>query len=61
MSEELVSCLRAVVAIVARLVVGVLCSTNRRAIDWRFVIKALIMQAILGCLILWSPPGAAFL
>ncbi|WP_346266685.1 NupC/NupG family nucleoside CNT transporter [Neokomagataea anthophila] len=61
MSEALVSCLRAVVAIVALLVVGVLCSTNRRAIDWRFVIKALIMQAILGFLILWSPPGAAFL
>ncbi|QDH25944.1 NupC/NupG family nucleoside CNT transporter [Neokomagataea tanensis] len=53
--------LRALVAIVILLAVGVACSADRRGIDWRFVAKAFVMQALIGLLVLWSPPGAAVL
>ena len=34
-----------------------LCSENRRAMNWRLIGSGVLLQAALGVLLLWSPPG----
>nr|WP_228124096.1 nucleoside transporter C-terminal domain-containing protein [Gluconobacter vitians] len=40
------------------LFLGALLSTNRRAIDWSLVGRALLLQMLIAAVVLWVPPGA---
>ena len=45
------------VGLLAMLLLAWLCSENRRAMNWRLIVSGLLLQAALGVLLLWSPPG----
>nr|WP_252345681.1 nucleoside transporter C-terminal domain-containing protein [Gluconobacter sp. P1C6_b] len=40
------------------LILGALLSTNRRAIDWSLVGRALLLQVLIAAVVLWVPAGA---
>ncbi|MFT9198879.1 MAG: nucleoside transporter C-terminal domain-containing protein [Gluconobacter oxydans] len=40
------------------LFLGALLSTNRRAIDWSLVGRALLLQMLIAAVVLWAPAGA---
>nr|WP_228119764.1 nucleoside transporter C-terminal domain-containing protein [Gluconobacter kanchanaburiensis] len=40
------------------LLLGALLSTNRRAIDWALVARALLLQVLIAAVVLWVPAGA---
>nr|WP_194285291.1 nucleoside transporter C-terminal domain-containing protein [Gluconobacter aidae] len=40
------------------LILGALLSTNRRAIDWSLVGRALLLQMLIAAVVLWVPAGA---
>lgn len=50
--------LRVLFGIVGLLLLGVLFSTDRRAIDWSVVARALALQVGIAAVVLWSPMGA---
>ncbi|AAW61616.1 NupC/NupG family nucleoside CNT transporter [Gluconobacter oxydans] len=50
--------LRVLVGMAGLLILGALLSTNRRAIDWPFVGRALLLQVLIAAVVLWVPAGA---
>ena len=53
--------LRVLIGMAGLLCLGALFSTNRRAIDWAFVLRALALQVAIAAVILWVPMGAHLL
>ncbi len=45
------------VGLFAMLLLAWLCSENRRAMNWRLIASGVLLQAVLGVALLWSPPG----
>lgn len=45
------------VGLFAMLLLAWLCSENRRAMNWRLILSGVLLQAVLGIVLLWSPPG----
>lgn len=50
--------LRVLVGMAGLLFLGALLSTNRRAIDWSLVGRALLLQMLIAAVVLWAPAGA---
>lgn len=50
--------LRVLVGMAGLLILGALLSTNRRAIDWSLVGRALLLQVLIAAVVLWVPAGA---
>ncbi|MFT8980176.1 Na+ dependent nucleoside transporter N-terminal domain-containing protein, partial [Gluconobacter oxydans] len=50
--------LRVLVGMAGLLILGALLSTNRRAIDWSLVGRALLLQMLIAAVVLWVPAGA---
>ncbi|WP_081105846.1 NupC/NupG family nucleoside CNT transporter [Gluconobacter oxydans] len=50
--------LRVLVGMAGLLFLGALLSTNRRAIDWSLVGRALLLQMLIAAVVLWVPAGA---
>ncbi|WP_225198359.1 NupC/NupG family nucleoside CNT transporter [Gluconobacter oxydans] len=50
--------LRVLVGMAGLLILGALLSTNRRAIDWSLVGRALLLQVLIAVVVLWVPAGA---
>ena len=50
--------LRVLFGMAGLLFLGALLSTNRRAIDWALVGRALLLQVLIAAVVLWVPAGA---